>query len=125
MPEQDQTILIVDGDVVERTVIADYLRGCGYKVIEANSGHEAIQALEHYAFSIQIVLSDIQLPGEVNGFQLATWIRQNFPDVELLLASAPERAVQTAGQLCEQATHFRKPYDTASVLDHIKRLKGA
>ncbi|WP_274424737.1 response regulator [Chelativorans sp. YIM 93263] len=66
-----ETILVVDGDVITRTVIAEYLRHCGYRVVEAGTGTEAMQALQHPDFTIDIVLSDVELPGETSGFDLS------------------------------------------------------
>jgi CheY-like chemotaxis protein len=105
-------------------VISDYLRHCGYRVIEANSGEEAIQALQHEKFDVTAVLSDVELPGELSGFGLAQWMRQNKPAVPIVLSSAVERAAQLAGDLCEQGPTLSKPYDPKTVVDHIKRLKA-
>ncbi|EHK52759.1 response regulator [Allomesorhizobium alhagi] len=119
-----ETILVVDGDVIARTVISDYLRHCGYRVIEANSGEEALQALQHEKFNVNAVLSDVELPGELSGFDLAQWMRQNRPGIPIVLSSAVERAAQLAGDLCEQGPALAKPYEPKAVIDHIKRLKG-
>ncbi|MDW6024580.1 response regulator [Mesorhizobium sp. BAC0120] len=122
--QQPETILVVDGDVITRTVIADYLRQCGYRVIEAVNAWEAEQALNQEGFDVDIILSDVDLPGEMNGFQLASWVRQNMPDVKVILSSAVERTASAAGDLCEEGPHLAKPYDPATVVDHIKRLRG-
>ncbi|MBX3575422.1 MAG: response regulator [Mesorhizobium sp.] len=118
-----QTVLVVDGDVITRTVIADYLRHCGYRVIEANSGEEAVAALEHEGFRVDVVLSDVRLPGPMSGFLLSQWVRQNKPGVEVVLSSVVERAAEAAGDLCEEGPALAKPYDPKTVVDHIKRLK--
>lgn len=127
MTEQEassETVLIVDGDVITRTVIAEYLRHCGYRVLEAGTGAEAMQALQHAEFSIDIVLSDVELPGEISGFALARWVRESMPQVNILLSGAAERIADTAGDLCEEGPYLAKPYDHRLILDHIKRLRG-
>lgn len=118
------SILIVDGDVITRTVIAEYLRHCGFRVVEAGTGTEAIQALQHPDFAIDIVLSDVELPGEISGFDLSHWIRKSMPEVKVLLASAVERIADTAGDLCEEGPDLAKPYDHRLIVDHIKRLRA-
>ena len=123
-PKQD-TVLVVDGDVITRTVISDYLRHCGYRVIEANSAEEALQALTHATFDIDIVLADVELPGDMNGFQLSHWVRQNKPETEIVLSSAIERTADVAGDLCEKGPALAKPYHPQTVVDHIKRLRGS
>jgi len=119
-----ETILVVDGDVITRTVVAEYLRHCGYRVLEAGTGAEAMQALRHAAFSIDIVLSDVELPGAISGFDLARRVRESMPQVNIMLAGAVERIADTAGDLCEEGPHLAKPYDHRLILDHIKRLRA-
>lgn len=119
-----EIILVVDGDVITRTVIAEYLRHCGFRVLEAGTGAEALLALQHADFTIEVVLSDVELPGEMSGFDLSHWIRRTMPQVKVLLASAGARIANTAGDLCEEGPHLAKPYDHELILDHIKRLRG-
>jgi CheY-like chemotaxis protein len=121
---QLETILVIDGDPIERTVISDYLRECGYRVIEANDALEARQILEHRAHPIEIILSDVELPGETSGFELAGWVRRSMPEVEVILSSALERTAKAAGDLCEEGPMLAKPYDPQIVVDHIRRLRG-
>lgn len=122
---QAEIILVVEGDIITRTVIADYLRHCGYRVVEAHDAREAQQALEHRDFKIDIVVSDVDLPGEMSGFQLATWVREVRPEIRVLLSANTERTANVAGDLCEDGPHLAKPYDPSIVVDHIKRLRGA
>lgn len=119
-----ETVLIVDGDVVTRTVIAEYLRHCGFRVLEAGTGKEAMLALQHPDFYVDVVLSDVELPGEMSGFDLSHWIRRTVPRVQILLASAGARKANTAGDLCEEGPHLAKPYDRKLILNHIARLRG-
>ncbi len=121
---QNETILVVDGDIITRTVIADYLRHCGYRVVEAHDGLEAQQALQHQEFHIDIMLSDVDLPSGMTGFQLSGWVRQNCPGVKVLLSAAAERSATVAGDLCEEGPHLAKPYDATIVVEHIRRLRG-
>ena len=54
-----------------RMPIAQYLRDCGYKVIEAVSADEAMAVLLHRETVVDIVFSDIEMPGSADGFGLA------------------------------------------------------
>ena len=93
------SILIVDGDIVSRHVIADYLRHCGYAVVEAANTDEALVALGEPTLSIDVILCDVSALGSRNGFELATWIRSNRPELEVRLAAGAEVAAQTAAEL--------------------------
>ena len=60
------TILLVEGEVLVRYAIADYLRACGYRVIEASSGAEALAVLGEKSIAVSILLSSVALPGPLN-----------------------------------------------------------
>ena len=69
-PNLQETILVVEDDVLVRMPIAQYLRDCGYKVIEAVNAEEAMTVLLHKETLVDIVFSDIEMPGSVDGFGL-------------------------------------------------------
>jgi len=122
--EIQQTILVVEDDVLVRMPIAQYLRDCGYKVIEASNADEAIQVLLHQETPVDVVFSDIDMPGAVDGFELAKWIREHRPGLDVLLAGTVPRAVESAENLCERGP-VPKPYEAQVVHNHIRRLLAA
>ncbi|WP_457092160.1 response regulator [Microvirga sp. P5_D2] len=117
-----QTILVVEDEVLIRLVIADYLRGCGYRIYEAVNAAEAIEILQSREVPIDIVFSDVEMPGTTDGFELARWIRAHKPGVQVLLTSSIERSADIAASLCEEGPLLRKPYPTQAVVDQIKQL---
>ena len=123
-PGVQETVLLVEDEVLVRMPIARYLRDCGYKVIEAVNADEAITVLLHKETVVDIVFSDIEMPGAIDGFGLAKWIREHRPGLNVLLAGTVPRAVENAQQLCEQGS-VPKPYDAQIVHNHIKRLLAA
>lgn len=120
--EQRQTILVVDDEVIIRTAISEYLRDCGYKVIEAASVDEAVLVLKQAEITVHIVLSDVEMPGARDGFALAQWVREHRPTLQVILAGSAARATKAAGDLCNSGPMLAKPYDPQIVLDQIKRL---
>jgi DNA-binding response OmpR family regulator len=113
-----ETILVVDGEVLVRMVIAAYLRDCGYRVIEAASALEAMLVLDDAENHVQVVLAAV----EVDGFALAQQIRRSRPGLRVILAGTPSRAADAAGELCEHGPMLAKPYEPQVVLDRIRRL---
>ena len=105
-----------------RLVIAEYLRECGYRVHEAVNAEEAILILQAPEVSIDIVFSDVEMPGEMDGFGLARWVRANLPEIQVILTSGAERSADIAGTLCEAGPLMKKPYHTQAVVDRIKEL---
>lgn len=115
-------ILVVEDEVLIRLVIAQYLRDCGYRVIEAAHADEALLVLRKSEIAIDVVFTDVEMPGSMDGFALAQWMRSNRPDVDVVLAGSIRRAVEAASDLCDQQSNVPKPYDPQSVHDRIRRL---
>ncbi len=118
------TILIVEADLLVRHALAEYLRECGYQVFEAVEVGEARQILSDTTTSVDIVLADVNAQS-ADGFELASWVRQVRPDIQLLLAGAVASAAKKAGDLCHDGPALSKPYDHQIVLDRIRRLLAA
>jgi DNA-binding response OmpR family regulator len=117
-------ILLIEADILVRSPLADYLRECGYRVIEARDTGEARRLLEMPNADVDVVLLDAQGQGET-GFAFAGWIRENHPQADVILTGALEQATRKAADLCEEGPELRKPYDHRLVLDRIKRLLAA
>jgi CheY-like chemotaxis protein len=124
-PNAKETILVVDDEVLIRLAIAEYLRDCGYRVIEAASADEALSVLQYAEVQVDIVFTDIQMPGTMDGFGLSRWVRANRSDVDVVLAGTVPRAVEAASHLCEQNESVPKPYEPQAVLDRIRRLMAS
>jgi CheY-like chemotaxis protein len=119
-----ETILVVEDKVLERAAISEYLRHCGYNVIEAASADEALTLLNESHISIDIVFSVVEMPGSMDGFAFAQWIRANKPGIHIILTSDIVKAAQKAGDLCEEGPHLKKPYAPEALVDWIKRLRA-
>ena len=113
-PSPKETILVVEDDVLVRMPISQYLRDCGYKVIEAANAEEEMTVLSHKETVINLFFTDIEMPGAVDRFGLAKWVRQHRPGLDVLLAGTLPRTVQQAKELCEEGP-IPKPYDAQVV----------
>lgn len=114
-------ILLVSGDGLERTALGDYLRGCGFPVIEAVDGDEAALALEHKA--IDIVVSDVQLRHHGSGHSLVAIAKRHYPGVKVVLVSNVEQAVTTAVDLCHEGPAEVLPYHPERLMRTIQELR--
>jgi DNA-binding response OmpR family regulator len=113
-------ILLVEDDLLVRHPLAEYLRECGYQVLEASDGAEARVLIAQPELRVDIVLAE----GDA-GFELAGWIRANHGQVQVILAGTVTRAVERAGDLCEDGPALVKPYEHKFVLERIKKLMAA
>jgi CheY-like chemotaxis protein len=119
-----ETILVVEDEVIVRMIISDYLRGCGYRVVEAVDAKEALVVLQDAEVKVDIVFSDIEMPGSMDGFALSQWIRTHRPGVDVILAGSVPRAAKAAADLCDDGP-LPKPYQPQLVADRIRRLIAA
>ena len=117
-------ILIVEADELVRAPLAEYLRECGYRVLEAVNAREARQLLTNGEWGIDVVLCEVESLDE-SGFILRTWVRRNYPRIAVVLAGSVARAAEKAGDLCEEGPTLSKPYDHRIVLERIKGLLAA
>ena len=116
-------ILIVEAQVLIRQPLAEYLRECGYSVVEAVNDEEAKQFLTAGVVQVDAVLSDVDIPG--GGFALKSWAREHCPSTHVILAGTVASAVENAGDLCEDGPALFKPYEHKFVLERIRRLLAA
>lgn len=120
-----QRLLVIDGDVLVRHVISDYLRSCGYVVVEAASTDEAVIVLDDMNVGIDAVLCDADAPGNQSAFQFRAWALRRTPATQVILAGSVAVAANKAAELCEEGPHLQRPYDPQSVVEYIRRIIGA
>jgi CheY-like chemotaxis protein len=115
------TIFVVEPDILVRMVIANYLRECGYKVVEGVRADEVLTVLQ-VGTAIDVILAEVRLAGSVDGFGLARLIRQDHPEIDVILTSGVARAADKAGDLCEDGP-LEKPYHPQEVVRRINLLR--
>ncbi len=125
-PKSDRpTILMVESDVLIRQPVAEYLRECGYKVVECGNVNEALLILNAEVESIDVVLADAQAPGKLDGFGLARQLRRDRPGIKVILAGTIASQAKEAADLCEEGPQLSKPYDPQLLADRIRRALAA
>src|SRR5690242_18178414 len=100
LSESTKTIVVVDAKILARMAIAEYLRDCGYKVIEAASGVE-LRAVLSAGHAIDVLLIDMHLQDGEDGFALAKAIRAEHPDILIIRTVSAARLAEKAGELCD------------------------
>ena len=102
--------------------MAEYLRVCGFKVLEASDGREARAILSAPQFQVDVVIADMQTAD--SGFTLLQWVRERHPPLTVLLAGTVEKAVSNAAKLCREGPDLAKPYEHRLVLERIREMLG-
>ncbi len=105
-----ETVLVVEDNPDVRRVTTEQLKSLGYRVLEAENGHSAIAALNKNT-TIDLVLSDVIMPGGMSGFELARNIRELRPSQKILLTSGFAGEIARAGEDNTQGLRIlRKPF---------------
>jgi len=118
------TVLVVEDEDLLRLTVAEYLRDGGLHVLEACSGDEAIDILGAEDRTIDIVFSDIRMPGSTDGFELARWVRAHKPSAQVILTSGYIGADTQAAKLGPAETLLEKPYRYSDLLTRVQVLVG-
>lgn len=113
-------VLIVEDETLIRMEIADHLRRSGYAVVEAGDPVHAMGIL-HRTPELDVVLTDIRMPGPIDGFGLARWIRKNRPDLPVITASGVRGSMAAWGD-ADDRPDILKPYDHREVAEHIQAV---
>ena len=109
---QPARIMVVEDELLIRIVVSDDLRDAGYEVIEACSGDEALAILES-AVHVDLILSDVRMPGSIDGMALLDRVGQMTPGLPVVITSGhlDGCAALSAGACCFVA----KPYSRAMI----------
>lgn len=112
-------ILLVEDDVLVRFTTADILREAGFDVLEAVDSSEAL-ALLITGHPLDLVITDIRMPGRMDGVQLTSVIKSTRPNLPVALLSSHLDRTEHAAD-----TFVSKPYDPDQLVEVVKRLIGA
>lgn len=114
-------ILLVEDEPIVRELGVSALEGAGYGVIVAGNAADAMKALEAGA-QVHLVFTDIQMPGEFDGLELAHRVNDRWPAIHLLIASGRELGDR---QMPAKGRFLSKPYAAAEMLRHVGELTAA
>jgi DNA-binding NtrC family response regulator len=114
-------VLIVEAEILARHPLSEYLRDCGFRVVEAVTPDEARLFLSQDESRVDVMLADISGNGGAD-FDLGYWAHEKHPDVRVLLVGSLSSAAKQAGQLCDEEPSVQKPYDHQLVENHIRKL---
>ncbi|HBD89710.1 MAG: two-component system response regulator [Rhodobacteraceae bacterium GWE1_64_9] len=112
-------VLVVDDIALIRMGAVDLVQSAGYEALEAQDADEAIRILESRD-DIDLVFTDVQMPGTMDGIKLAHFIRNRWPPVQLIVASG--RDILEESSLPTGSQYFSKPYNDHAITDAMARL---
>jgi len=120
-----ETVLVVEDDEMVRTVILEALRACGYTVLGARHAEEALEALDAYEGSVDLLVTDMVMPG-MNGRDLAERVAASLPGIKILFMSGYTHmgsVIQDAK--VAGAAFLQKPLTVEALLHKVRDLMDA
>jgi CheY-like chemotaxis protein len=112
-------VLIVEDDPLQMMVTEDLVEEAGFDSVVAANADQAIAILERRN-DIRIVLTDVNMPGSMDGLRLAAVVRDRWPPVELVVVSGAVLAEHV--QLPERSLFFSKPYPPDQMVSTLRKL---
>ena len=109
-------ILLVEDEPLVRLVAADLLSDAHFRVIEAADAEEALTVLKA-GVPVDVVLSDVEMPPGIDGYDLAWEVHRRWPSVAIVIASGRKWPAQ--GDLPPGATFLAKPYSSMALLTRV------
>ncbi len=127
LPKGSETILVVDDEEGLRNLANDSLQILGYKVLTAANGKEALDVLKKHPH-IDLLFSDVVMPGGLNGYELAEFAESNYPQLKILLTSGYTlKAVDKNDHSQMKWSRFEKgllskPYSRQDLANRIRKI---
>jgi CheY-like chemotaxis protein len=117
-----ETILVVEDDVGVRAVISRTLGRLGYEVLAAEGGEEAIEIIRRHEGPIDLLLTDIMMPG-MNGMEVGTEVARSRPGIPIFYMSGYADQELVRRGLLDPSTHFlQKPFSPQELGSRVREV---
>ncbi len=112
--------LVVDDDFLIRMEAIDILERAGFQVLGAENGDAALDMLKARHSDVVLLLTDVQMPGELDGFALARSVAASWPHISIVVVSG--HVAPGPGKLPDKARFIGKPFSAALVHAHLQEI---
>ena len=116
----DSTVLVVEDESFVRMIAADMLEESGFRVLEAPDASVALELLKQH--QIAVVFTDINMPGPIDGLELARIVTETFPQVKVIVTSGKQWLGPE--DLPDHSVFLPKPYRAAQLAQLIEEQTG-
>lgn len=122
MPRGNETVLLVEDEDGVRAITRHVLKLCGYDVLEASNGEEALKLVARTQRTFQLVLTDVVMPG-IGGRSLVEKLVADRPEIKVLyLSGYTDDAVVRHGILHEQVNFLQKPFTPLALAKKVRAV---
>jgi DNA-binding NtrC family response regulator len=113
-------ILIVEDEGDVREILVDVIRDAGYQIVEAGSGDAAAILLQ--LGTVRMIVTDIDLPGTLDGIGLAELAREVHPGMPVVFISGRPAKLAEAKRFGDPVSFLQKPFNLTSLIEDVNRL---
>jgi two-component system, response regulator PdtaR len=121
IPGRPMVVVVAEDEALLRVHAVEALNGRGFVAIEAEHATAALDICKSRADEIDVLFTDIRMPGSMGGLELAHHVRERWPRISVVIASG--NLLVSADELPEGARFLPKPYDMQRVVDLIHELR--
>ena len=117
-------ILLVEDEFLIRLIVAEELADAGFEVREAEDGDQALALIAEAADSFILLVTDIHMPGDRDGLEIARLLREQRPDIPVIYMTGRPGVLNGLGRLGDTAALIAKPFAPSELLATARRLLG-
>jgi DNA-binding NtrC family response regulator len=114
------SVLIVEDDVLANEHLEFILQQAGYEVVSATSADEAAALLEDHE-DVQLIVTDINLPGTMNGLRLAAAVKARRPAINIIIVTG--YGTPKADEIPPGSLFVSKPYSARKMIDAVRHFQ--
>lgn len=120
-----ETILLVEDEPVLRELVAKVLQDYDYRVLEAENGVQALKVWDEHQGKIDLLLTDMVMPGGVSGAELAQQLRQRKPDLRVIYSSGYSSEIVGKNFSEHDPVFLAKPYRPPQLAHRVRKCLDA
>jgi len=122
LPQGTETIFVVEDATAVRTIVCQTLRRCGYNILQAESGREALEVWPQYKDQVDLLLTDIVMPNGLTGFELARQLQASKAGLKVIYTSGYSGDLAgNRSTLVEGLNFLQKPYSPQKLAEAVRR----
>ena len=116
-------VLVVEDEMLIRLSMVDEFADAGFQVFEASHADKAIAILQEHASKIDVLFTDVNMPGTKDGLELAHLVKRHWPWIGLLVTSG--KAACTTADMPSGSRFIPKPYNPLDAIENMRKLAFA
>jgi CheY-like chemotaxis protein len=116
------SVLVVEDEFLIRMILIEDLAEAGFDVKEAANADEAFDLIQTIDPPLQVLVTDVHMPGQRDGLALGAYVRQTLPHVPIIYTTGRPDALQALSQLGEKQFLVRKPYISDDIIMRLRNI---